>query len=306
MENDQMRLRSVQSFSDTLSLVFDLVREGFVPTLKATLRLCGPWLVITSVLTAVGIGWLLRTVLNIESGTLGSEWNPFYDSNLVESIVLGVGLLFLIMVFYGIASTVQMAVTYVNVAHYNNNGIFAPFEEIRMNVKKFFWRLLFASIVSTIMVNVGMQFFYLPGVFVSVPLSMLMASMVAENLTLGQAMSKIFGLIKNRWWFTFGIILLTGLAQAAIVSIVMVPMIFAGIAVYSLGYSNQAGTVIPVLGAIAAVLMIVVSTLSNYVSQTAHMVLFYGNAEVTEGIGLEARIRQTFAAADGGTSGNDA
>lgn len=293
MNDDKMLLRKVMTFSDTLSVIFDLVRDGFTFSMKATLRLCGPWLVTTSILAAISISWLVSSFFGAFNET-ESEFGILNDAGLIEIVGIGVLIALSLLILYSISSAIQMSITYLNIKTFSETGEFASYDALKAGVRVYFKRLLLASIVTTILVNIAGQFFYLPGIFISVPLSLLMAGMVVDNLNLGSALSKVFVLIKRRWWFSFGIIAVCGIAQAIAVGIVAVPIIAVYLIVVSLGYSIDLASFVPVLVAISAVLLIVASSFSNYIGQTAQIVLYYTNSEVAEGVSLLQRVSSAF------------
>lgn len=294
MSADLEMLRKQMGFSDTLTQIFDLVRDNFSVCMRATLRICGPWLLLSAILATSAIVWFSRVYVGVTSNDKYASWDTAIDNGILESAVLAVAVVLLLLLFYGITSAIQTCITYVAVKHFNITGETPTFEVIKHGVKKYFWKVLLGSIISTIMVQIASQFFYLPGVFISVPLAMMVASMVADDASLSTSLSNVFTIIKNRWWFSFGILLVTGMAQTAVAGIAIMPVLFVYIGLMLLGLYTDVVTVVTILLSIAALLTIAAFTVFGYIGQIGHMVLFYSNSELVTGAGLKARVEQRF------------
>ncbi len=294
MEFNAGFLNRVFGFSDIITQVFDLVRETFRTTIVATIKVCGPWLVMTAILMAFSISWFIRLFTGLSGAEQTAEWDASFDSMILSSLLIGLGILLVLVVLYAIAAAFQTCVTYITIKHLNETGHLPTYDEVKASIKKRFWKVVLGMIVSTIIINTASQFFYLPGIFVSVPLSIMVAGIIADNLDLGTALSASFKLIKNRWWFSFGVLVVSGLAQVAAASILMLPVVVILIGLYALGYWTDLSSLSIVIGALGSIIMIVAYTFANFIGQVAHMVLYYSHRERNNGQHLMQRIEHHF------------
>lgn len=84
--------------------------------------------------------------------------------------------------------------------------------------------LILLSILIALVTMVGFMFFVLPGVFLMITLSISLPIYLFENVGVGEAFSKSFRLIRDKWWSTFGLIIITSMIASMISYIFAIPM----------------------------------------------------------------------------------
>ncbi len=288
MAIEEYRLREVRSFSDTITVIFEVARSGFKPMMRATVRICAPWLIIGAVATAFLFSEFFGMIADQYGGN--NEWSPMYSDTFLSSlpgIIIG---LLLALIALSAGSALQMCIVYLAVKHYAEQGSYPDYEWLRSAIGKYFWRTFFAAAASAIMINIATQFFYLPGIYLSVPLGLLAFTVVAEDADVGKALSRVFVLIKDRWWYSFGIILVVGLAQAALLLSLMIPGTILSIGTLSILPTTELGPVVPILAGVAAIAIPILLVFASFITYISHAVLYYQHSERIEGVELGRRL----------------
>ncbi len=78
-------------------------------------------------------------------------------------------------------------------------------------------------ILISIIVFLGMLVFFIPGIYLMIVLSLAMPIYIFENVSIGNALSRSFKLIKGKWWSTFGLLVVSSLIAAAVSYIFVIP-----------------------------------------------------------------------------------
>ena len=94
---------------------------------------------------------------------------------------------------------------------------------ILFSEKKNFLLILLTGIGYSILVVLGFIFLIIPGIYLSISLSLIFIVRLEEKLRFFDAVSRCIKLIKNNWWFTFGLILVIGLIQVFLVYALYIP-----------------------------------------------------------------------------------
>jgi hypothetical protein len=85
-------------------------------------------------------------------------------------------------------------------------------------------KLLGFTIIAGIILFFGFMFFFLPGVYLSVPLYLSGVVIVMENKNLSNGLSRGFELVKGEWWVTFGTILAIIIVMAILSFTFQIPL----------------------------------------------------------------------------------
>jgi hypothetical protein len=91
-------------------------------------------------------------------------------------------------------------------------------------VRYYFFRVFFTEIVLTILLTVGFFLCFLPFVYLAVVFSLILPIMTNENGNFNYSFGKAFKLIKEHWWFTFGVLLLICLVTGIAVFVLSIPV----------------------------------------------------------------------------------
>jgi len=94
-------------------------------------------------------------------------------------------------------------------------------------VKSNILKILIFSIGYALVTTFATILLIIPGIYVSVALMIVFVVGLNENLSFFNAMSRSFYLVKNKWWFTFGLLLVLSLIQGFLGFLFQVPQYIA-------------------------------------------------------------------------------
>ncbi len=118
---------------------------------------------------------------------------------------------FLALALFFISSIIASIMTYATVLHsiksfVQNNGSLID-AEISAGIKNDFFRILGYTILAGLVCFIGFMLCFFPGVYLTIVLAPGLAIMIMEDISVSDAFSKAFKLIKDNWWITFATIL---------------------------------------------------------------------------------------------------
>ena len=79
------------------------------------------------------------------------------------------------------------------------------------------------SVLSAIISFIATMFFVIPGVYVGIVLSLGLVVTTFEGTDFGETWNRCFALIRDKWWSTFGLIIVMGIISAVVGMIFSVP-----------------------------------------------------------------------------------
>ncbi len=207
--------RKVRDFGTVISHSFDLIKAEYRRLGKALLIYVLPCFIVTGILLV-----LVQTsiIKNMENG-LKPGVNIFQSFNWTKT-----GLSYLLQLLnFTILGTVIYS--FLNI-YLRKRGEF-DVAELKGSLLKLGVKLLVINIIVGIMVLVACVFLVIPGIYLSVVLSLVTPIVVFEDAGFGQALRRSFEIIKGSWWKTFGI-LFVGAVIVYLFSIILgLPLIIA-------------------------------------------------------------------------------
>ncbi|MGW8122789.1 hypothetical protein ACV07N_09015 [Roseivirga echinicomitans] len=205
----QIEFYKKRQFGDKLNMTFVFLRENAWPYLKVQLLISGPILLISNI---------LMNQFSLGMFNFGEEG---FSSDLIINMFSLYGVLLVSAI---VTTAIMPAVAYGYMKAYQ---IKAPSEiEIPDVTKNFVSRalnLLVFNVLTAILVVVGLFFFFIPGIYLMIVLSLGAAIVVFENKNPIDAFSRAFKLIKDKWWSTFGLLVVTGIIAYAINMLFSIP-----------------------------------------------------------------------------------
>jgi TRAP-type C4-dicarboxylate transport system permease large subunit len=118
------------------------------------------------------------------------------------------------------------------------------------------------GILSSLIVIVGFLVLFFPGVYLSVPMAFVLYVLVIEDRKGKSLFKRSFGLVRNQWWKTFGIILLAYLILAIVAGLFSLPSVIVGAVEGFLVGSGQKESMEP--NSLAIILTTIFSGLGQY------------------------------------------
>jgi hypothetical protein len=246
MVQSKIEFRKVRDFGGLLNVTFDYIKKNFKVLLKSNLLISAPFIL----LAGVFMGLYQSSMFNFSAN---------YDLQQI-------GIPFLLAMFFMILSYLIITiVTYSHLMVYKQSetGVF-DIDEIWQMVKKSFFMILFTGIGYTFVVGFGFIFLIIPGVYLSIALSLIFIVRLEEGLGFFDAVNRCIKLIKGNWWFTFGLIIVVGIIQGFLGFalyvpnyIVMIFVAFTGINSESSGLNRTLYIISSIISSLGALLYVI-------------------------------------------------
>lgn len=205
MNQAKIEFRKVRDFGALLNVTFDYIRKNFLLLFKSNLLIASPFILLAGVFMGI---------------YQSSMFNFSYNQDL-ESI----GFPFLLAMFFMIISYVIITVvTYAHLLIYKESEtkVF-EIDDVWKRVKKIFFPVFLTGIGYSFFVGLGFIFLIIPGIYLSITLSIIFIIRLEEEIGLFDAVSRCIKLIKDNWWFTFGLILVIGIIQGFLTYALYIP-----------------------------------------------------------------------------------
>ncbi|MBK9099954.1 MAG: hypothetical protein IPM14_18030 [bacterium] len=104
----------------------------------------------------------------------------------------------------------------------SETGVF-EIDDVWKRVKKIFFPVFLTGIGYSFFVGLGFVFLIVPGIYLSITLSIIFIVRLEEEIGFFDAVSRCIKLIKDNWWFTFGFILVIGIIQGFLTYALYIP-----------------------------------------------------------------------------------
>ena len=268
MEQKTINFKKEKNFNDLISDTIDFIKQEYKALGKALLTYAGPF-----VLVSAFLGAMYQTDLYSTPGAFGGD-NPM---SMFQNIYSNKYFLFLLSGV--ISNVVIMSVVYSYVLLYISKGKdnFSQ-ENISVMVLKNFASVLLMMVVLSFIIAFGFVFFIIPGLYFSIAFSLVIYAKIAEDISFGEAMSKSMYLIKNDWWFTFGVLIVIYIIAYFAGFIFLIPqMIYTSIYTISIATSSFEGS--SMIFTIVSVIGTFVSTLLYSIVYITIALLYYSQIE---------------------------
>lgn len=213
MEKQTINFKQERDFNGLISHTFDFVKQEYKSLGKALLTYAGPFVLITAFLAA-----MYQSGLYSNPDTFSAS-DPFA---LYRNIFSGKYLLLIIGSI--VSNVILMSVVYSYILLYVKKGK-DGFEqdEIWQMVLRNFVPAFFMLIAMSFLIGLGTIFLIVPGIYLAVIFSLVIYSTFAENISFSDAISRSTYLIKDYWWFSFGILIVIYLIAAFSGYIFLIP-----------------------------------------------------------------------------------
>ena len=211
MNQDLIQFKKQRELGEILSITFKFLRQNFKAAGKIYLKIVGPVFILLIAAVAYYSWSTVGTSLFSTTGLEGSDF------------ILSMGLMLLAYLLF--ISTMTGTVYHIILSYINNNGTIIS-SEVSAGMKSDFGKLLLLTLISWVLIFAGTLLFIIPGIYVSIPLSLASAIMVFRRESVMESISSCFQLVKENWWMTFASILCIGLIVYLISLVFQLPAIF--------------------------------------------------------------------------------
>jgi len=279
MEKQAINFKQERDFNALISHTFDFVKQEFKPLGRALLTYAGPFILVTAFLAAT-----YQNGLYSDPDTFNSS-NPLAIYKNIFSTKY-----FLLILGSIVSNAVLILVVYSYVLLYVNKGK-GGFEQddIWKMVGGYFVPVFFMLIVLSFIIGFATIFFIVPGVYLFVIFSLVIYAKIAEGLSFGGAINRSVYLIKDNWWFSFGVLIVIYLIAAFAGYIFLIPQtVLTMLYTFSMASGDFEGpsmffTIVTVVGTF-------VSTLLYSIIYITIAFLYYSQVEKKEKPGLMDKI----------------
>lgn len=266
-----------RDFGEKINASFTFVTEQIRGLGLSLLYIVGPVALVGGIISGMGQAELLGSAKSLDSP---DKLMSFYATLFSGSRLIG-------MVFTLLAYVLTSLVTFSYIRLYRQQQSDKQIEvsAVWAEVQQYIGSGVFLSIASAFMIGFGMVLLIIPGIYVSVALTLAPAVLVFERQEMGQAISRSFKLVSGNWWSVAGLLLV----MAIIVSILsMVFTLPSGI----LGGLFGAGVLkdVTILTTIFTALASVGGAVLQGLSATASAFQYFSLIEEKEGTGLIRQI----------------
>jgi hypothetical protein len=205
-----------RDFGQKINVTFEFVIQNFKPLMLALLYIAGP----PSLIGGFFMGSYQSNMLGIQKKILsGDSGSDFPFSSVYE---MG-GSVLIFTVFVVIASVASTLVVNAYMLEYEEGNRNITPEIVSNRLKNYIGKGIGYTIVTFIFVLIATLFFLIPGIYVGVSLSFMYMVMMRENLDLGDTFRRCFYLIKDKWWSTFGLLIIVGIISSIIGYVFQIP-----------------------------------------------------------------------------------
>ncbi len=206
IQTNKIEFRKLRDFGELINVTFEFLKQNLKKLGLSILFIVGPLALITGIIGGI---YSASRFNNLSTMQFSFNWP----------------LMFLHYFFILISIHLLVTVTYSYVFLYFEKD-YAEIEvsDVFQKTKEFFLPFLGISIGVFLAVLVGTMLFIIPGVYLSVTLSTIYAVKMIEHRSFWEALERCRYLIKNNWWFTFGLIFILGIIQYFFSFIIQLPM----------------------------------------------------------------------------------
>ncbi len=198
--NNYIEFKKKRELGDILTDTFAFVRQEGKSLLSVLMKTCGiPFAIL--LLASAYYAYTTANVLDPASIRAGGMLNT--GGFLISIFVMIAALL----AFYGLlfGTVLHYIKDYIDLKGTINK------DTIVQGVKKDFGSILGLGVLSGIIIFFGFMLCVLPGIYLYVPMSLVFSILVFRNVSVSDAISESFQLIKDEWWITFATLFVLGL-----------------------------------------------------------------------------------------------
>ena len=273
MNQTKIEFRKVRDFGVLLGVTFDYIKQNIKLLFKSNLLIGSPFILLAGVFMGI-----------YQSSIFNFRVQPEIEQFAIP---------FLFSMFFMMLSyLVIIIVTYSHLILYKNSeaGNF-DIDDVWQNVKRNFWMILFTGIGYSILSLIGFVFLIVPGIYLSIALSIIFIVRLEERLNFFEAVSRCIKIVSGNWWFTFGIIIVVGMIQGFLGFILYVPNYIVTIFLAFAGVDSNTGD----LGRVLYIISSIIATfgvLLYSISTIAIAFQYYNLVERKEAPGLVQQIEE--------------
>jgi hypothetical protein len=189
----KIELRKTRDFSTKINITFEFIRQNFKVLGLSMLYVSGPFVLIGGFFSGL---YQEKSLTSSGQSILESIFNEWYA----------------LMTFFLLLGNVSILVVvneFVRLYEIKEDPSTILPSEIWEGVKENFFRILLSMVVVGLVITVACVLLLFPGIYVATVLALITPIMIIEKRSLGDAFNRCFFLISEKWWSTFGLLVVT-------------------------------------------------------------------------------------------------
>ncbi|MDR9457178.1 MAG: hypothetical protein RI572_07185 [Salegentibacter sp.] len=187
MNRDLIQFKQQREIGEIISVSFKFLRENYKTYFRLLIKVAGPAFLL-----------LIAALSYYSYSTLGDPLNS--EMFMSGGFIISFGILALTLLLY--FSVVYATVFNLIKSYIENEGEIKD-AEVAAWAKDDLGKMFGLNIISWIFIFAGMMLFLIPGIYVSVPLSIAMAALIFKQQSIFESITEGFKLVKDNWWMSF-------------------------------------------------------------------------------------------------------
>jgi hypothetical protein len=243
MNPQKIEFQRYRDFGQIINATFEFLRENFKQLAKAVIFLVGPFILLTGIFG----GLYQKDLFSLTSTTTSlSEFG----------ISFGLYILFAVISVMILISTVY---SYLIIYLRKEDELPIEVDDVWIVVKSNIFKTILFSIGYTLVTILATILLIIPGIYVSIALIIIYVVGLNEGKGFFDSMSRSFYLVKNKWWFTFGLLIVLSLIQGFLGFLFQVPQY---IVMFVVAFNSADGNGTDSLTEIILIVTTIISTLN--------------------------------------------
>jgi hypothetical protein len=257
MTNSSINFKQERDFGDLFNATFSFISQEFKRLGTAILYFVFPFFIVSAIAMTI---YSVKAQEMSQALIQGDKSDPFAIFSLLGSMM---GYVAVTMLISFIATSVLMCTVYGYIKLYIQKGPEGfTTNDVWLEVTKYFWKALIATIIVGIVVLVGIIFCVIPGIYLGVALFIIFPIMIFEEKSFGTSFSRSIKLINTNWWLTFGILIVTGIIIYVLAIFISIPSIILG---FKSLFANMKANQIPLMD--FSVGFYIINSITSLISQ---------------------------------------
>ena len=222
MKQEAINFKQERDFGDLFNATFSFIGQEFKQLGTAILYFVVPFLLLSAI-----AGTFYSIHFQQIRQTMDASHDPLAVFSIMESMLGYVGVFALLSM---VSTTILFGTIYGYIKLYVEKGPGGfSLNDVWMQVTKNFLRLFLGIFVVGLVIIVGMAFCIIPGIYFWVALSILFCIMMFEEMDFGNSFGRSMKLINKKWWFTFGLLIVTAIMLYILRILISIPAMVIGL-----------------------------------------------------------------------------
>jgi hypothetical protein len=257
MTNSTINFKQERDFGDLFNATFSFISQEFKRLGTAILYFVFPFFIVSAIAMTI---YSVKAQEMSQALIQGDKSYPFAIFSLLGSMM---GYVAATMLISFVATTVLMVTVFGYIKLYIQKGPEGfTINDVWLEVTRYFWKALIATIIVGIVVLVGIIFCVIPGIYLGVALFIIFPIMIFEEKSFGTSFSRSIKLINTNWWLTFGILIVTGIIIYVLAIFISIPSIILG---FKSLFANMKANQIPIMD--FSVGFYIINSITSLISQ---------------------------------------